>query len=322
MNILQKLHEFATIEEMIAGLSDYDETFLRKHLHKEFDKVKYYENADEWNDAVRICEALAIIGWGDRQPVEAKISRQDKWRSTYLRSNVDDKCFREANWLPRKAGRYICNFSDYFGPSHKERKSFKSENVREEDIICRLVEALYHQRNSVAVMPIWFSGRVDTSEISWTVNDYGDELSAILKDVINPAPYICRLENFKIWLSVGWAKNAYKLGIGNYYAKRKSFSASLHYDRDMGELSLREQRLIFAKGVREAVQALTDKLRKRNLDFPGAQFEAEVDAALDIFASRKENIQHTDEQNDIKNLLVGLTKAIKEHQDKEPQPPA
>ena len=44
---------------------------LRENLFGEFLKYADYKNAAEWNKAVRICECLAIIGWGSHEALEA-----------------------------------------------------------------------------------------------------------------------------------------------------------------------------------------------------------------------------------------------------------
>lgn len=44
----------------------------RNWLINQFDKLYHYSNIKEWNELVRVCESLKIIGWGDREPLEAK----------------------------------------------------------------------------------------------------------------------------------------------------------------------------------------------------------------------------------------------------------
>ncbi|WP_306206281.1 hypothetical protein [Actinoplanes sp. RD1] len=40
-----------------------------------FDRYRDYRTAAEWNGLVRVCEALAVVGWGEREPVEAFAER-------------------------------------------------------------------------------------------------------------------------------------------------------------------------------------------------------------------------------------------------------
>lgn len=80
---MQKIFEIATITELheyLSGIPNVDD--FREQLHIEFLKYSQYSDAREWNVAVRICEALAIIGWGTHEPVEAV-------RGTYFNGNPE-----------------------------------------------------------------------------------------------------------------------------------------------------------------------------------------------------------------------------------------
>ena len=323
MKILERLHSFDTIDEMEAWLNQSDAEFLRAYLLKSFDAIKYYETADQWNDAVKICEALAIIGWGDRERVDATCSRRDQSHETSFKSETDDKCFRRANWLPRKAGRYLVNYNDYHGPSHSDRNSQTYDATREENIVCTPVDTMLSQRNYLVKQIFNFGGRLDTSNISWLISDYTNQLQDLLKNMINPVVYATCLESFRVRTSVGWAKQAYKFKPGRYYATRKAYDVSLHIDRDIENLSEPEQRLIIASGVRESVRAFIDRLKKRKLDFPSAQFEADVDLALDKFVAMKGLKPLSEAESDLRGFLTGFADAVKTHQktDTETEPP-
>lgn len=62
-----------TLEELtkqIQAASDVNE--LRTQLIAEYHRLFHYTNIIEWNELVRVCEALAITGWGqDLTPAEA-----------------------------------------------------------------------------------------------------------------------------------------------------------------------------------------------------------------------------------------------------------
>lgn len=326
MDIISTLHRFETIEEMTDWLSQSDSQFLRAYLFKEFDKVKYYDTADQWNDAVRICEALAIIGWGERMRVDATRSRRDQWRTTSFRTAKNDICYREANWLPRKAGRYICNRTDYHGPSNPDRERFDYVDTREEDIICTPVEDILWQRNYLVQMPIRFGHIMHTtSDAAWLIEDYMDQLTQVLEECLDPVPYAHVIEKLEINVSVGWAKNAYKLKLGRYHAKRKSYNASLHIERDIADLSETEQRIILTRAVREIIRAFIAKLKKRKIDFPNVQFEADVSEALDKFAAMKGRKQLNAQDIEFRNFLSDCTAGIKsfrKNRKDEPQDPA
>ncbi|ATA68368.1 hypothetical protein CGC48_06850 [Capnocytophaga cynodegmi] len=58
-----KINELHKIEEFLV--SSENQIKLREQLQHAFLKFSHYQNATEWNTVVRICECLAIIGWGD-----------------------------------------------------------------------------------------------------------------------------------------------------------------------------------------------------------------------------------------------------------------
>lgn len=100
----------------ISGLDDLreflhsqpDADVLRERLYGLFLEYSCYSNAAEWNAAVRICEALAIMGWGDHEPLEARKGRWFNGNPETCFINRDGKVrFLEAVWSKRKDGLAI-----------------------------------------------------------------------------------------------------------------------------------------------------------------------------------------------------------------------
>ncbi len=69
--VLEEIFDIGTLEELRRQLDSSAGRRLRKALLREFWKVCRYSNAEEWNRAVRVCGALAIVGWGNCEPVVA-----------------------------------------------------------------------------------------------------------------------------------------------------------------------------------------------------------------------------------------------------------
>lgn len=103
---MQKIFETATITELqeyLSGIQDVDD--FREQLHIEFLKHSQYSDAREWNVAVRICEALAIIGWGAYEPVEAVRGVYFNGNpETYFINRYAKPRFLGAVWSKRKDG--------------------------------------------------------------------------------------------------------------------------------------------------------------------------------------------------------------------------
>lgn len=77
------IYEIESLAELRAYLlSAEDSEALREELFDEFLKYADYKNVSDWNKAVRLCEALAIIGWGGHEPLEAV-------RGTYFNGNPE-----------------------------------------------------------------------------------------------------------------------------------------------------------------------------------------------------------------------------------------
>lgn len=118
---MQKIFEIATITELheyLSGIPNLDD--FREQLHIEFLKYSQYSDAREWNVAVRICEALAIIGWGTHEPVEAV-------RGTYFNGNPETYFinryakprYLDAVWSKRKDGFAIDYGLSFLHGSHE-----------------------------------------------------------------------------------------------------------------------------------------------------------------------------------------------------------
>ncbi|MDE5987025.1 MAG: hypothetical protein K2H16_07095 [Prevotella sp.] len=94
----------------LHGLREYLSSFqdilkVRECLFSEFLKYARYGNATEWNMAVRLCECLAIVGWGDKEPLEAiKGSYFNGNPNTFFVNRNTEIRFRDAVWSSRKEG--------------------------------------------------------------------------------------------------------------------------------------------------------------------------------------------------------------------------
>lgn len=118
MHDYEKIFEIdglAELREYLSGRSDVAE--LRERLYACFLKYSQYRDVAEWNAAVRICEALAIIGWGRHEPLEAV---KGTWFNgnpeTYFINRDAVPRFLDAVWSGRKDGFAIdCGLSSLHG---------------------------------------------------------------------------------------------------------------------------------------------------------------------------------------------------------------
>jgi hypothetical protein len=85
-----------------------DQERLRDELVAEYGRLVGYRSLAEWNRLVRVCEVLAIIGWGEQRPVEAVA---EKWINGRYYTHLQDGTFAkvsdtEKGWL-RRADSFV-----------------------------------------------------------------------------------------------------------------------------------------------------------------------------------------------------------------------
>lgn len=106
-----KIDDLQQLKEYLKGFSDLGK--VRQYLLGEFIEYSRYRNAAEWNRAVRICECLAITGWGALEPLEAIRGNYFNGNpNTFFINRNGELRFLDAVWSKRKDGVAID-----FGPS-------------------------------------------------------------------------------------------------------------------------------------------------------------------------------------------------------------
>ena len=146
--------------DTIAGLREYlgtvkDVDALREALFAEFLECADYKNVSEWNRAVRLCEALAIIGWGTHEPLEAVRGIYFNGNpETYFLSRYSSPRFVDAIWSKRVAGYTMEEgrttfFASPDDPLH--RPSVMQQHPVKE---CVMDGRLATQRNWIAKNPV------------------------------------------------------------------------------------------------------------------------------------------------------------------------
>lgn len=146
-----KIDDIGALGKFLSGVPDVEA--LRDSLYGEFIRYSRYRNVEEWNRAVRICECLAIIGWGTREPLEAV-------RGVYFNGNPDtcfvnrDKKprFLDAVWSKRNGGLAI----DFGRSMFHAGPGIRSVNVTDSEESIGEIQAgkLNSQRNWIPKNPI------------------------------------------------------------------------------------------------------------------------------------------------------------------------
>lgn len=108
-NSLTRIFEAETIAD-IRGIisSEPNVDSLRESLYLEFLKYTTYSCAVEWNRAVRLCECLAVTGWGDHEALEAVCGVYFNGNpETFFVNRHGEVRFLSCVWSKRKDGFVI-----------------------------------------------------------------------------------------------------------------------------------------------------------------------------------------------------------------------
>lgn len=102
---MNPIYKLDTLEKLREYLIQQDTNSLREELLNDFIKFADYKNASEWNNAVIICESLAIIGWGEFEPLQAVRGIFFNGNpTTYFVNKFRQPRFVDAIWSKRKNG--------------------------------------------------------------------------------------------------------------------------------------------------------------------------------------------------------------------------
>lgn len=94
------------LTEFLASQSDRDA--VRERLFSMFLRYSDYRCAEEWNRAVRLCECLAIVGWGKHEALEAcRGVYFNGYPNTFFLNSKRRPRFTDAVWAKRGSGIMI-----------------------------------------------------------------------------------------------------------------------------------------------------------------------------------------------------------------------
>lgn len=190
--MLPKIYDIADLQQLreyLLTLPDSDS--VREYLFAEFLKYSQYRNATEWNMAVRLCECLAIVGWGSHEPLEAIRGIYFNGNpNTYFINRDSRPRFFDAVWSKRKDGVAID-----FGSSHYHESPDAPEAIMQQisgDTIGEIQSAkLSSQRNWISKNPIHITrGLANCYENSKPVIESMEkELQPVLNQRMRPKLY-------------------------------------------------------------------------------------------------------------------------------------
>lgn len=282
---MNNIYEYETIEELKEFLKSGSSNELRINLLKEFDKLVNYKNIKEWNKLVRICESLAIIGWGEREAFEATA---EKWINGSFYTEIRNKYFEQKlewskGWSKQKDTFVIyeneSDKTDYgiskfaslrnklpkspirWSRSGNYQKSLQplidSLEILRNKVIRETRPEIYGNSFSYIGLNLYFSNH-DSGDLTVRSEYFHKEedVPVNLKDKKNeggmPAYYI---------------RPKFKIGRLSTKNNELKLVATRHYTREFGELELNKQKLILKTDFIKVIDILSEKLKKKKVKY-------------------------------------------------------
>jgi len=281
------MHEIFKIDTLEA-LREYIQSVaadqLRPALLAAFGRLVNYQNIKEWNELVRVCEALQLTGWGDHEPFEAiaeqwingafytemqnsffekKPAWSKRWRKqheTFILAEGTDttdygisKFTSQRNKLPKSPIRWTRsgNYQRSVQPLIDSLEMLKNKMVRQTR------PELYGDAFSYLGIQLCFSHHDDESPSVRYEYFHGEaEVPNDFKGAKNPGgmpAYYIRP----------------RLDIGKLATKNNELRlvVTRHFTKAFGELDLSEQQQILRADFLEMLTIVAEKLKKKKIKY-------------------------------------------------------
>jgi hypothetical protein len=273
--MLEELIPFVEIDSLRDWVaSQHDQEALRERFWQRFRELVEYEDADNWSEAVAICEVMAIVGWGERERVDAISHFNGDCWDTYFRNKTGEYRYRQGRWRKNKAGWVLFNPEYHFSGDLPDRpaRSWQENAGTDFPIVDR--DHLPSQRNYAKQVPIvmgLIGGGDACSETVWAMKR---QLATLLRGHMTPEVYGEPLEflYFTLHCPFSGSPSGSGLKIGSYRSKQKAFYCDLHFDKSFASRSLSQRIDFFEDNLKQAVEALRKKFREKRLVYDFEQF--------------------------------------------------
>lgn len=306
---LETILKSETLEQLNRQLAKAGHDAVRPDLLNEFFSLVEYRNALQWNRLVRVCESLAIVGWGKCEPVEASA---DKWINGQYFTKLSNAQFEErylsAGW--RRVGDsfvvdggWCCYHASKDRP---ERRKMDCEQCLKvlppADPKNYRVKTLERQRNPLPKNPIRIS-RYSSNQYP-TFDPITKEIGKLRKQLdrlLRPAAYG---ENFG-YLGIAcsfsdklsdyfhdksdvpkgfkeryWIRPRVDIGRLTKCKGELRLVAQRHFPAAFAELPLGEQKRQFGDDLLEMIDAFAARLRAKKIAYDTNMMREDVEKIL------------------------------------------
>jgi hypothetical protein len=304
---MNKIFSIENLVELENFLFKQNADEIREKLFAEFLTYSDYKNVTEWNKAVRLCECLAIVGWGNYEPVQAVCGTFFNGNPmTDFYNKFGQERFVSAIWSKRKNGLTMENgrTAYYYSPDVKNKQTIRDYPVNEciEDI------KLADQRNWIPRSPIYLSRTISNcyENSKAVIESIGKELRDNLEHNMTPQLYGRAINIIKFNLCFSYYDNDHcktnhiiadpKLNLkqkdfypvlltmypkqeiekNGYYLRNRYeygsfregiFRVGIHFEKELSEMEPRAQKQKISFHIEEALSVVIDKLKKKKLAY-------------------------------------------------------
>lgn len=293
-----RILEAASLAQLRARVNGDTPHLLRPALLAEYDRLYRYRNIEEWNRLVRVCEALALVGWGEREPVEARAERwvNGSWYTTLLTRDFQKLPghgntvaeSREAEWSKRGASFVLRGGEDQRDRGVARLATQRLPLPKNPLRIHRTVAN--HQRSATAFVNALEELRVrlDRELVS---SRYGDDFDYVaigcsFSNHDDPHETV-RWEYFHDQKDVPkrlpWRPYVRpRLGFGKLTRKDDLWQWRVvrHFTRAEGELPLDEQKRRFGEDLGSILEALAERLAKKKVQYDIQHLRTDLEALI------------------------------------------
>jgi len=269
---LTSFGEIGSLRDWVA--SQVDQEGLRERLWQGFIDLVEYEDADDWNEAVAVCEAMAIVGWGERERVDAISHFNGDCWDTCFRTKTGEYRYRQGRWRKNKAGWVLFNPEYHFSRDLPDRPERSWQEYAGADFPIVLCDRLRSQRNYAKQIPIVMGLIGGADSCSETVVAMKRQLEALLRMHMTPEAYGEPLEFLYFTLKCSFSGRPSQSGltIGSYRSKQRAFYCDLHFDNSFASRSVSQRIDYFEDNLKEAVEALRKKFLEKRLVYDFERF--------------------------------------------------
>ena len=306
----KNMNEIFSIEDLTElenFLSKQNADEIREKLFAEFLKYSDYKNATEWNKAVRLCECLAIVSWGNYEPVQAVCGTFFNGNPmTDFYNKFGQERFVSAIWSKRKNGLTMESGRTFYSQS----PDFPDKQTDKNYPACECIEdvKLADQRNWIPRSPVYISRTTSNcyENSKAVIESLGSELRNNLEHNMTPQLYGRAINFIGFNLSFSYydhdhcktnyiiadpklnlkQKDFYPLLLtmypkkeiekNGYYLRNRyeygsfrdgKFRVNIKFEKELSEMEHYAQKQKISFHIEEALSVVIDKLKKKKLAY-------------------------------------------------------